>query len=98
MLDENRRFVEDFIAQRLPKNQGKPALRGPYLMWLDLREYGIDHRELGRIMTQGSAAFSLTKAIFFGEDGKGFERVNIACPKAVLEQAMQRLETALQNK
>ena len=66
-------------------------------MWRDLREYGIDHREAERIMTQEAQLF-FDEGYIFGEDGKGFERVNIACPKAVLEQAMQRLEIALQNK
>lgn len=96
VLDENRRFVEDLIAQRLPKIKVS-RLEGTYLMWLDLREYGIDHRELERIMTQEAQLF-FDEGYIFGEDGKGFERVNIACPKAVLEQAMQRLEIALQNK
>ncbi len=95
-LDENRRFMEDFLAEHLPEIK-IARLEGTYLQWLDLRAYGIEYRELERMMTQDAQLF-FDEGYIFGEGGIGFERVNIACPKRVLAGAATRLEAVLKGK
>ncbi len=92
-LDGNRQLVEDFLAQKLPCL--KPfRLEGTYLMWIDCRALGLDKKELERFMQQ-EARWFCDEGYLFGSEGAGFERLNLACPRWVLEQALERLEQAV---
>lgn len=92
VLDRNRQLTEKFAERFLPKAVVSP-LEGTYLMWLDLRGYGYTPQELERRMVK--AYLFLDEGYIFGKPGEGFERLNVACPSAVLEAALARLETAL---
>ena len=59
-------------------------------MWLDFNDFGMDHKELEKFM-QDNAQLFLDEGYIFGKGGCGFERINIACPKWVIEAAMDRL-------
>jgi bifunctional pyridoxal-dependent enzyme with beta-cystathionase and maltose regulon repressor activities len=50
-----------------------------------------------RFMTHEALLF-LGEGYIFGEGGKGYERINLACPESVLQEALERLEKALQKK
>lgn len=90
-VNENYHFVCDFLSSHLPKI--KPCkLEGTYLMWLDMRELGYDEKELERINIEHD--LFLDEGYIFGNEGKGFERLNLACPRHVLEKALLRLEDA----
>lgn len=93
VIDENRRLVEAFLKERLPKIR-ITRLEGTYLQWLDLRRYEIPHFELERLMVQDAQLF-FDEGYIFGQAGQGFERLNLACPKSVIEAALKRLERAL---
>ncbi|MCD8007651.1 MAG: pyridoxal phosphate-dependent aminotransferase, partial [Clostridiales bacterium] len=95
-LDGNRQLVEDFLAEKLPCV--KPfRLEGTYLMWLDCRALGLDKKELERFMQQEARLFC-DEGYLFGRSGEGFERLNLACPRWVLEQALERLEQAVRGR
>jgi aminotransferase/cystathionine beta-lyase len=96
VLDGNRKLVEEFISRRIPKIKVFP-LEGTYLQWWDCRELGMDYRELEKFMT-GEAQLFLDEGYIFGENGRGYERINLACPAAVLEEALERLERALKKR
>ena len=66
-----------------------------YLIFLDCRELGLDQKELNRLFVE-DAHLALNDGTF-GKEGKGFMRLNIACPRAVLEQALKQLEQAVVN-
>lgn len=92
-LSENKRFVVDFIKTRLPELSVSP-LEGTYLMWLDCSKLGLAADELDRFFGR-EVKISLDSGNWFGEGGENHMRINIACPKSMLEQAMNQLYLAL---
>jgi cystathionine beta-lyase len=91
-VEENIRFTRAFLKERLPKVQLVEP-EGTYLLWLDFSAYGLTQDELDRRVME-DAKLWLDSGTLFGPEGKGFQRVNIACPKATLADALGRLETA----
>ena len=92
VLGENKHLVETYLAERIPII--KPfELMGTYLMWLDCRGLGLDKDALEKAMIEGELFFD--EGYIFGPEGAGFERVNLACPKWVLQQALERLEAVV---
>ena len=63
------------------------------MMWLDFNGYGLSEEELWRKMTL-EAQLGLNRGKEFGvEAGSGFFRINLACPRAMVEEAMRRLKS-----
>ena len=89
-LFDNICYVRDFLAERLP-NIRLAAPEGTYLMWLDFSAYGLSSDELNRRMVE-KARLWLTSGHVFGDGGASFMRLNIACPRATLEEGLRRLE------
>lgn len=86
-------YVRQFLREKLPEI----ALiepEGTYLVWLDLRKLGLTEQQQRQLIVQ-DAKLWLDTGTLFGQGGEGFERINIACPRATIEQAMQRLERAV---
>ena len=94
-LDENRKFVEEFVAEKMPEVKVH-RLQGTYLMWLDFRAWGMNEKELEDFMVHKAEAI-FDEGYVFGEGGIGFERINIACPKRVLEATLERIYKAKQE-
>lgn len=92
-LDGNRKLVEDFMAEKLPQIKVYP-LQGTYLQWWDCRALGMNKEELEEFM-QKKAYLFLDEGYLFGEAGEGFERINLACPRRVLAEALERLKAAV---
>ena len=89
-LLENIGAARDFLAERLPRvRMAEPE--GTYLLWLDFSDYKLPQAELDRRVTHGAGLW-LSGGTSFGEDGEGFQRMNIACPRATLEEGLRRLE------
>ena len=84
-------YVSDFMKANLPKVRFfKP--QATYMMWLDFNGYGLSEEELWRKMTQ-EAQLGFNRGSDFGQEGKGFFRINLACPRATVEEAMKRLKS-----
>jgi bifunctional pyridoxal-dependent enzyme with beta-cystathionase and maltose regulon repressor activities len=66
-------------------------------MWLDFRALGLDQQALEEFMINGAEWFT-DEGYCFGKEGSGFERLNLACPLSVLEEAMERLKKALRDR
>lgn len=62
-----------------------------YLVWLDFRRLGLETEKLDRRIIH-QAKLWLDSGKIFGECGRGFQRINVACPRSILEEALQRLE------
>lgn len=90
-LDGNRRFVEEYIRDNIPRLHAVP-LEGTYLQWIDCTALGLSKEALEELMTEHD--LFTDEGYLFGEEGAGFERINLACPRAVLEGAMERLKAA----
>ncbi len=92
-LDENIRYVKEFVKEQLP-GASVTAVEGTYLIWLDLNAYGLDPKALEKLM-QETARIAFDEGYIFGEEGNGFERINAAMPKRNLEDCMNRIKKAL---
>jgi len=85
-------YVSEFLETNLPKVRfHKP--QATYMMWLDFNGYGLSEKELWHKMTQ-EAQLGLNRGKEFGNEGSGFFRINLACPRATVEEAMKRLKAA----
>lgn len=92
-LAGNLAYIRQFLREKLPEI----ALiepEGTYLVWLDLRKLGLTEQQQRQLIVQ-DAELWLDAGTLFGQGGEGFERINIACPRTTIEQAMQRLEHAV---
>ena len=67
---------------------------GSFLLWLDFRALGLSPDALTAFL-RGNAGWAITRGVAFGTGGAGFGRLNIACPRSVLEQALNQLEQAV---
>jgi cystathionine beta-lyase len=92
-LQGNLDFVRDFLEKNLPQIKLIEP-EGTYLIWLDFRALGLTEEKLEHLIVH-EAKLWLDSGAIFGKDGEGFERINIACPRAVLEEALKRLEKAV---
>jgi cystathionine beta-lyase len=94
-LTENIDYVRDFLRERLPQIRLVEP-EGTYLLWLDLRELGLDDSALKRLIID-RAGLWLDGGTMFGPSGAGYQRINIACPRSILTQAMEQLERAVKG-
>ena len=92
-LKSNIDFVREFLKDKLPNIKLIEA-EGTYLLWLDCRELGLSEKERQGLI-QDKAKLWLDTGTMFGKAGAGFERINIACPRKTLEEAMNRLKEAI---
>jgi aminotransferase/cystathionine beta-lyase len=93
LLKQNHELVKDFFAKYIPQVKVY-RLEGTYLQWLDFRAFGMDEKVLESFMINQAEWFT-DEGYIFGDGGAGFERINLACPTLVLEQALERLKKAL---
>ena len=94
-IDGNMQYVIDFINERLPEIKTvKPE--GTYLMWLDFNRTKIPQDKIQEFLIN-EAKVAMNDGGSFGSNGKGFARMNVACPRYMVEEAMERIEKALKN-
>ena len=80
---------KDYCQEHIP--QIKTCAPGRHLLvWLDCRELGLDNDALRRFMIE-KAGLGLNEGCSFGRSLNGYMRLNAACPRSVLEQAMKQL-------
>ena len=89
-------FTENYLREHIP-GIGMIRPQASYLIYLDCRGLGLTQEELVRLFVD-KAHLALNDGTMFGEPGKGFMRLNIGCPRSVLEQALKQLETAVADK
>lgn len=88
-LADNKQFVRDFIGEKLPGIKVVPS-HATYLLWLDCGGVTEDAAGLVRFIREHSGLY-LTKGGEYGASGKQFIRLNTACPRARLQEGMERL-------
>jgi len=89
-LKDNLTLVREFLKENLP-NIKLIEPEGTYLVWLDFRSLNLLEEERQNLI-ENEAKLWLDSGIMFGEEGRGFERINIACPRTVLKQALEQLK------
>lgn len=95
-LQGNIDFMKNFFAKRLPEIKVIDP-QGLYLVWVDMRSLGMNRDELEDFMLN-KAYLWLDEGYIFGTGGDGFERFNVACPRSILQQALEQLETAIHER
>ncbi|MBD5640599.1 pyridoxal phosphate-dependent aminotransferase [Clostridium botulinum] len=95
-LQENKEFAKKFIEEKMPMLKVIDP-EGTYLLWIDCRELEMSKEELEEFMLK-EAGVAFDEGYIFGEEAIGFERMNIACPRGVLNEALERIEKAINNK
>jgi len=85
-------FLTQYIDQHLPKVKYLVP-QASYLVFLDFRALGLSQKELVSFCTN-KAHLALVDGSVFGEEGKGFMRINLASPRSVIEKALEQLKEA----
>lgn len=94
-LQGNLDFLVSYIDGNLPQIKVvKPE--GTYLVWLDCRKLNMDPISLKNFMLN-QAKVALDDGYIFGPGGEGFERINIACPRSLLEEGLRRIMAAVNH-
>ena len=94
-LIENLNFVRVYLEENIPSVKLIEP-EGTYLIWLDFGELGLENEELEDLIINKSGLW-LDSGAIFGEDGKGYQRINIACPRKTLEQALNQLKSGIDS-
>jgi cystathionine beta-lyase len=94
-LVKNLDYVRTFLENELPQLRLVEP-EGTYLAWIDCRALGLEDDMLNALIVH-KAGLWLDPGPIFGEGGEGFQRINIACPRATLEKALTRLKNALSD-
>ena len=92
-LKGNLDYTRTYLEKNLPQIKLIEP-EGTYLIWLDCRALGLPEEKLEHLIVN-EAKLWLDSGAIFGEVGEGFERINIACPRAVLKEALERLHRAV---
>ena len=101
-LDELKQYLKgnlDFVRAFLKKELPEVSLiepEGTYLIWLDFRKLGLSEEDLEQMITK-KAGLWLDGGGMFGKEGRGFQRVNIACPRTTLQNALIKLRDAIKE-
>ena len=91
---DNIAFAKTYVEKNLPGVRMIDT-QGTYLIWLDFRQTGLTVEELDHKIIY-EAGLWLDSGKIFGKTGEGFERINVACPRAVLQEALDRIQGILQ--
>lgn len=89
----NKAVVREFLQSELPQVKPVPS-QATYLLWLDCTEVTDDAKKLAEFIRRETGLF-LSHGNQFGGNGNRFLRMNIACPKVVLKDGLERLKTAV---
>lgn len=87
-LWENNKYLCNFFAERLPQYHVLP-LEGTYLVWIDCRESGLESDAI-TLRLQEEQRLTVNSGTIYGPGGEGFIRLNIACPRKLLAEGLER--------
>lgn len=92
-VQKNIDFVSNFLKKNIPEI--KPMIpEASFLVWLDCTKLGMETEELFQFFVQ-KVGLGLNKGTIFGPGGESHLRLNVACPRSVLEKAMKQLKVAV---
>lgn len=92
-VSSNAEYVREYIGENLPAIKVAKS-QGMFLLWLDCNGLGLSPQELESFLLN-TASLWLNQGYTFGDEGNGFVRLNIACPRSLLVKAMGQLQAAV---
>ena len=93
-LQANYTFLEQFFTKNIPAVKVM-CPDATYLIWLDFSAFGLTDEDLNNKII--NAGVGLNRGVQFGKQGRGFMRINIGCPRSVLQEALFRIQNAFQK-
>ncbi len=94
-IQNNMMFTKDYFEKNLPKIKAYLP-EATYFMWLDFSAYGLEDEELIRTLLY-DAKVALNECKPYDEDLSGFFRINLACPRVILEDVLVRIKNAFEK-
>jgi cysteine-S-conjugate beta-lyase len=94
-IQDNFEYLKSFIEEKIPEIEVIDA-EATYLIWLDFRKLKLSLKELKHFSIKKAGIF-FDEGFIFGKPGAGFERINIACARSILEEALIKLEKAVKS-
>jgi len=95
LIEKNHLKLKEYMEENIPEIKVYD-LEGTYLQWMDFSELGLDKDELEELMHQQAEVF-FDEGYIFGEEGAGYERMNLACPTHKLMEGLERIKTAVEK-
>ena len=92
-LIENINFTREFLAKNMPKVRLIEP-EGTFLLWLDFSKLGLSDAEIDDLIVQKAKVW-LDRGTMFGPEGEFYQRINVATPRPLLEEALTRISKAL---
>ena len=93
LINKNQKIVNSFFEEKFIDIKA-PLIQGTYLQWIDFRILGLRKEELKKFLNQKAKVF-MSEGYTFGEGGDGFERMNLAAPTHIIEDALKRIYNAV---
>lgn len=94
-LAGNLKFLKDFVRENIPEVKVVEP-EGTYLVWMDFRKIEPDPTKLEKLILQ-DAKVALDEGYIFRLGGDGFERINLACPRSILNKALTQIAAAVKK-
>ncbi|MFW9877354.1 MAG: MalY/PatB family protein, partial [Candidatus Thorarchaeota archaeon] len=94
-LLENLEFLKSFISEKIPQIEVNEP-EGTYLVWLNFRNLGLPYEQIENFLNE-KAKVVLVDGSKFGKGGEGFQRINIACPRSILKDGLERIQKAVEE-
>lgn len=91
---ENKKYAESYISEHIPQIKPLPE-KATYLMWLDITGTGGSSSQLAEFIRRETGLY-LSDGKAYSGDGEHFLRMNIACPRSVLNDGLERLKSGVE--
>jgi len=92
-LEGNIDFINEYCKTNITKIKPNKA-EGTYFVWFNCKELKMSNEQLKDFMIN-EAKIAFDFGFWFGSDGEGFVRMNVACPRATIEEALKRMKCAI---
>ncbi len=92
-IAENRELVREFVATEIPQIRMVPS-EATYLLWLDCTELSRGRENPASYIRSETGLF-LSDGAVYGKSGEGFLRMNVGCPRSVVEEGLRRLKDGI---
>lgn len=94
-IQDNFKFLEEYLKKYLPESKVIKA-QATFLAWIDLNALGLRPKEIESLIIN-KGQLLVNQGYTFGTGGEGFIRLNLACPRSILEEALERLVQSFEN-
>lgn len=94
-IQDNIAYLKEYIDKNIPKLSVREP-EGTYLVWIDFRKLGLSGNELENLIVK-KAGLWLDSGAIFGPAGEGYQRINVACPRKTLTEALDRIRDAVEE-